>query len=112
MRFNVSGRYQAFENITVTKLVGMAAFSQLLVMTTYSAAMYVIRTRGGGLPDVLKQNIRIWFYLVPMATFIVPLVLLCGLRVVSQQRHTNIVRLTKEKCDQSAYMTRLTQMWQ
>ncbi|PIO76781.1 hypothetical protein TELCIR_01124 [Teladorsagia circumcincta] len=112
MRFNVSGRYQAFENITVTKLVGMAAFSQLLVMTTYSAAMYVIRTRGDGLPDVLKQNMRIWFYLVPMATFIVPFVLLCGLRFVSQHRHTTIVRLTKEKCDQTAYMTRLTQMWQ
>ncbi|RCN35649.1 hypothetical protein ANCCAN_18485 [Ancylostoma caninum] len=80
-------------------------------MTTYSSAMYVIRTTGGNLPDVQKQNLRIWFYLVPLSTFTLPLISLLALRSVSRQRHTSITRLTHEKVDQSAYMSGLEQMW-
>ncbi|KAL6730707.1 hypothetical protein Aduo_001658 [Ancylostoma duodenale] len=111
LRFRVSDRYQAYENITVTKWVGIIALTQFFVMTTYSSAMYVIRTTGGNLPDVQKQNLRIWFYLVPLSTFTLPLISLLALRSISHQRHTSITRLTHEKVDQSAYMSGLEQMW-
>lgn len=35
---------------------------QLIFMTTYALAMFLIRTHGHSLPNVTKDMLRIWLY--------------------------------------------------
>ncbi|CAJ0593946.1 unnamed protein product [Cylicocyclus nassatus] len=110
LRFNVSHRYLAYENTMVSKWIGLIAVTQFVVMTTYSSAMYAIRTTAN-MPDVLRANLRTGFYLVPLSTFMLPLISIVALRCVSQRRQSSITRLTHEQVDQTAYMSGLEQMW-
>ncbi|KAL6729824.1 hypothetical protein Aduo_000843 [Ancylostoma duodenale] len=111
LRFNLTQRFQAFENKLVSTWVGMIVSVQFAFMTTYSLAMFLIRTEGQHLPDITKQVLRIWFYLVPFSTASLPLISLFALRLCTKNRQASINRMTNQKADHSAYMNHLRKMW-
>ncbi|KAK6729201.1 hypothetical protein RB195_006317 [Necator americanus] len=111
LRFNVTKRFQAFENALVTKWVGMVVWVQFVFMTAYSLAMFLIRSHGENLPEPTKLVLRIWFYLVPFSTVSLPLISLFALRLCTTTRIASITRMTSQKADHSTYMNHLMEMW-
>ncbi|RCN51375.1 hypothetical protein ANCCAN_02528 [Ancylostoma caninum] len=89
----------------------MVVSVQFAFMTIYSLAMFLLRTEGQHLPDITKQVLRIWFYLVPFSTASLPLISLLALRLCTKNRQASINRMTNQKTDHSAYMNHLRKMW-
>ncbi|VDM63524.1 unnamed protein product [Angiostrongylus costaricensis] len=62
LRFNVTHRFEAYENVLLTKWIGLVAIAQFVFMTTDSLAIFLIRTRSRNLPDVTREVLINWFY--------------------------------------------------
>ncbi|KAJ1372530.1 hypothetical protein KIN20_034706 [Parelaphostrongylus tenuis] len=107
-RFNVTHRFEAYENVLLTKWIGLVASVQFFFMTTYSLAIFLIRTRCRNSPNVTKQVIANWFYLVPLATLSLPLISLLVIHHSARKRMVSIRRMTSQRSD---HMVHLVKMW-
>ncbi|CAJ0593368.1 unnamed protein product [Cylicocyclus nassatus] len=111
LRFNVTKRYRSFENILISKWVGMVVSVQFIFLMTYSLAMFLIRTKSQNMHEVTKQVLRIWFYVVPFSTVALPLISILAFRIFRKHRAAAITRMTSMKADDNTYMKHLMKMW-